>query len=392
MDNDLLIVIVIFGLAFVLLFGVVIGLFFVFYKKANKDNSKDFLVQQGKMEEKMDNMGSSIEKGVSASISQQMAEMFTNFNQSLNKGIDDKFTNITDSLNKSVSESFVQTDKTIKEVIERLTIIDETQKNLSNLSGDLTSLRNVLENNQARGKYGETQLEAILYNVFGEIKKAYKTKYELPGGAIPDAVVFLPPPNNLIAIDSKFPFAEYPILLEANKKSQEYAKALSKFKDACKHRIKEIEEKYIIPDVTVPWALMFVPSDGIFAFLHANLYKEVVEHGQRKNVIICSPSTLIAMLDTVRVFIIDYERSKNYEKMKNDLRILSDDFRRLNERWKKYNNYVRQAYEEGGRMDTSVKKISSRFNEITYESSAIEHIEDQTIDNIGESKLEDEED
>ena len=229
----------------------------------------------------------------------------------INKKVEDK-----------LQEGFKGTSETMAQVRERLKVIDEAQKNMESLSKDVISLRNVMEGNQSRGAYGEYQLSMVLNNVFGDTVGCYQEQYTIKKGrddndVRADAVVFMPEPNKMICIDSKFPFPDYERVINSTDENEkeEFKKAFAR---AVKLHITTIKDKYIIEGKTAPEALMFIPNDGVFAYIHQEL-QDVVEYAREKQVILTSPSTLPAILVTINMVRIEAERAKNVREISKQL-------------------------------------------------------------------------
>ena len=203
----------------------------------------------------------------------------------LNKQIDDKLIEINKKVDEKLAEGFKNTGETMAQVRERLQAIDAAQKNIEELSKDVVSLRSVLEGNQSRGQYGEYQLSMVLHNVFGDTTGCYQEQYTMKkvkdGDDVrADAVVFMPEPNKMICIDSKFPFQDYQRIFETEV-AEEKERLTREFGNAVKKHITVIKDKYIVEGKTAPEALMFIPNDGVFAFIHQNL-EDVIEYARSK--------------------------------------------------------------------------------------------------------------
>ena len=160
-----------------------------------------------------------------------ITESLANRFDALNKQIDDKLFEINKKVDEKLAEGFKGTAETMAQVRERLQAIDDAQKNIEALSKDVVSLRGVLEGNQSRGQYGEYQLSMVLQNVFGDTTGCYQEQYTMKkvkdGDDVrADAVVFMPEPNKMICIDSKFPFQDYQRIFETE--SQEEKERLTK--------------------------------------------------------------------------------------------------------------------------------------------------------------------
>lgn len=288
--------------------------------------------------------------------------------EALNTRIEEKLDAINKKVDEKLQEGFKGTTESMAQVRERLQAIDDAQKNIENLSKDVVSLKTVLEGNQTRGQYGEYQLSMVLHNVFGDTAGCYEEQYTMrkakDGNDVrADAVVFMPEPNKMICIDSKFPFQDYARLFETE--SEEEKEKLTKdFGSAVKKHITAIKDKYIVDGRTAPEALMFIPNDGVFAFVHHNL-REVVEYAREKRVIITSPSTLPAILVTINMVRVEVERAKNIKEISRQLGILSKQFEMFNREWEALSRQLDTASKTREKLDSRVNKISNRFDAIT---------------------------
>ncbi len=297
-------------------------------------------------------------------ITESLAKRF----DALNKQIDDKLIEINKKVDEKLAEGFKGTTETMAQVRERLQAIDTAQRNIEKLSGDVVSLKQVLEGNQTRGKYGEFQLNMVLNNVFGGATGCYEEQYTIRKGkdgddVRADAVVFMPEPNKMICIDSKFPFQDYSRLLEADN-DEEREKLTKEFGFAVKKHITAIKDKYIISGKTAPEALMFIPNDGVFAFIHHNL-DSVVEYARDQRVILTSPSTLPAILVTINMVRIEVERSKNLEEINKNLKGLGKQFELFSEEWGTFSRQLDTVSKTREKLDTRVTRITDRFDAIS---------------------------
>ncbi len=291
----------------------------------------------------------------------------------LNKQIDTKLLEINKKVDEKLSEGFKGTTETMAEVRERLQAIDTAQRNIEKLSGDVISLKQVLEGNQTRGRYGEYQLSMVLNSIFGDATGCYEEQYTIrktkDGDDVrADAVVFMPEPNKMICIDSKFPFQDYARLLDAETE-EEKEKLTKDFGSAVKKHITAIKDKYIIEGKTAPEALMFIPNDGVFAFIHHNL-ESVVDYAREQRVIITSPSTLPAILVTINMVRIEVERSKNLEEINKNLRILGKQFGLFSKEWESFSRQLETVTRSREKLDTRVNRITNRFDAISMNDEA----------------------
>lgn len=308
-----------------------------------------------------------------AKFENSILDRMTNTFDSIQIKLDQRLNQMDSKVTDSVTKGFTQTNETYNNLIERLAKIDEAQNNISSLSSDVISLRNVLDNNQNRGKFGEFTLERILFSVFGDAKNGvYATQYVLKDLELserPDAVVFLPAPQNLICIDSKFPYQDYKRLIET--KDETYKK---EFAAAVKIHINDISRKYIIEGKTAAFALMFVPSDAIFGFINGELY-ELVEYARKKHVVIVSPSTLQPILATINMVQIDDARNKNVTYIIEQLKKLNVDFQKFMNDWSRFSKNLSQTINVKDEFDNRVNQIVKKFERIEKVNSVNEQEE-----------------
>ena len=286
----------------------------------------------------------------------------------LNSKLDEKIQALDKKVNEKLEKGFEGTSESMAQVRERLKAIDEAQKQMEGLGKEVVSLKNVLEGNQSRGQYGEYQLSMVLHSVFGDTYGCYEEQYTMKkvkdGDDVrADAVVFMPEPNKMICIDSKFPFQQYKRLFEAE--SEEEKETLKKeFASDVKKHITVIKEKYIVENKTAPEALMFIPNDGVFAFIHHDL-PEVVEYAREKRVILTSPSTLPPMLVTLNMIKIDAERAKNAKEISEQLAKLGKDFEMFGREWDTFSRQLDTASKSREKLDKRVTRISGKFDSIS---------------------------
>ena len=306
-------------------------------------------------------------------------ETMTKRFESINLQLGEKMKEINQKVEDKLKEGFQGTSETMAQVRERLKVIDEAQKNMESLSKDVVSLRSIMEGNQTRGAYGEYQLNMVLHNVFGDTVGCYQEQYTIKkvkdGDDVrADAVVFMPEPNKMICIDSKFPFQDYERLMkEEDETNKEEYKRL--FAGAVKKHITVIKDKYIIEGKTAPEALMFIPNDGVFAYIHQELL-DVVDYAREKRVILTSPSTLPAILVTINMVRIEAERAKNVKEISKQLDALGKQFTLFSNEWTQLSRQLDTATKTREKLDSRVSRITNKFDAITTNSD-IEEIEEK---------------
>jgi len=355
-------------------------------------NSKDLLDLNTKIENMSDITKANVEVAMANQIlnlNEKNNEKLERFQQNITDSINNRFDSLNKSMNQNLSdinkkvdeklqEGFKGTSETMTQVRERLQAIDDAQKNIEKLSTDVVSLKNVLEGNQSRGQYGEYQLNMVLNNVFGDTEGCYELQYTMKkvkdGDDVrADAVVFMPEPNKMICIDSKFPFQDYARMFDAETE-EEKAKLLTSFSSAVKKHITVIKEKYIVEGKTAPEALIFIPNDGVFAFIHHNC-QDVVDYAREKKVIMTSPSTLPAILVTINMVKLEVERAKNAQVISKQLGILGKQFEIFDREWNSFSKQLETATKTREKLDKRVDTITSKFESIS--GTNVAQVEDE---------------
>ena len=272
---------------------------------------------------------------------------------------------INDKVNERLEENFSKTNQTFVNVLERLSKIDEAQKKIDSLSGDIVSLQSILTDKKSRGIFGEVNLNHILITVFGERNdKIYRIQYTLPNTTIADAVIFTPEPLGTIAIDSKFPLENYRMMVDKETPTNARSAYEKQFKADVKKHIDDISSKYIIPGVTSNQAIMFLPAEAIFAEINA-YHSDLVEYAYKKNVWITSPTTLISSLTTIQVLLKNIERDKYAKVVHEELTKLGIEFARYKERWDKLAKSIETVGKDVDALNITSDKITKKFESIS---------------------------
>lgn len=265
-----------------------------------------------------------------------------------------------DEVSQHVGDGLLRSDKTLGEVRERLAVIDEAQKRLTELSTQVVSLQDVLSNKQARGAFGEVQLKDIVEAALPP--SAYAFQHTLTNRARPDCLIRLPNPPGPIAVDAKFPLESYRMLREARNEAETVTARRQFSRDMSQHTA-AISDKYILPGETAESALLFLPSEAVYAELHAN-FTSTVEESYRRRVWIVSPTTLMATLNTVRAILRDVMIREQAELVRHEIGRLLDDVRRLGERTQNLARHFGQAEQDLREIGISSDKIVRRGERI----------------------------
>ena len=304
-----------------------------------------------------------------------MIKEMNEFKVDLKKDINDDFTKmnemlekrllmINEKVNERLDQNFEKTNKTFMNVIERLSKIDEAQKKIDNLSGDIVSLQSILTDKKTRGIFGEVNLKHILSNVFGENNdKIYKLQYTLSTGVIADSVLFAPEPLGTICIDSKFPLENYQMMVDRKLSSSERQSHEKLFKTDMKKHIDAISSKYIIPGETTDQAILFLPAEAIFAEINA-YHSDIINYAYKKHVWITSPTTLISTLTVIQMIIKNMERDKYASIIHEELNKLGLEFARYRERWDKLSRSIQTINKDIESVSITTDKITKKFDSI----------------------------
>lgn len=244
---------------------------------------------------------------------------------------------------------------------ERLGMLSQNAIELKNISSDIAKFKDILMGNkQARGTFGEKQLEDLIRDIMPPETYAFQSVLSNGGITVrPDCIIRLPYPPGDMIIDSKFPLESYNRLIE-NKNDMGIRKQFEL--DVRKH-VDAISEKYIIPGVTAESAMMFIASESIFMELHTN-FPNTIEYAAHKKVFIVSPATLWATLNTIRAVLSDIKIKRVANKIKRELDLLLTDLSRLNERASKVDQHFTLAQKDMGELQTSISKISPRAEKL----------------------------
>ena len=291
----------------------------------------------------------------------QHASSLTSHLQILTEEIRNHLHALTQQVNHKLSEGFEKTSSTFVDVVKRLTIIDEAQKKITELSHHVVTLQDVLVDKRARGAFGEVQLSSLIANMIPS--SHYQMQYTLSNQKRADCILFLPEPTGNVVIDAKFPLETYQRLINTEATSVERKSLQQQFKQDIQKHIKDIAEKYIIPNETTDGAMMFIPAESIFAEIHAN-YPELIATSQRMKVWLVSPSTLMAVLTTAKAVLKDDATRKQVHIIQKHLHALADDFQRFEKRMDKLTKHIDLAHQDVNEVNTSARKITSRFQKI----------------------------
>lgn len=325
------------------------------------DNKK---IDEANITERLGRFEVNINKEINDVNSDLIKDLNSDF-EKLSLRIEERLNQINNKVNERLDQNFEKTNKTFTNVLERLSKIDEAQKKIESLSGDIVSLQSILTDKKSRGIFGEVNLKHILASVFGENNdKIYKLQYSLPNDTIADSILFAPEPLGTIAIDSKFPLENYRMMVDKKLPIEVRERYEKQFKMDVKKHIDAISEKYIIPDVTADQAIMFLPAEAIFAEINA-YHSDLIEYSYRKRVWITSPTTLMSTLTVIQMIIKNIERDKYTSVIHDELNKLGIEFGRYKERWDRLAKSIQVVNKEVEDVQVTSEKITKKFNIIS---------------------------
>ncbi|MDD3050652.1 MAG: DNA recombination protein RmuC [Candidatus Cloacimonetes bacterium] len=304
----------------------------------------------------------------------KIEESYQNFKKEINEtnqsnfekltiNIERKLDLISGKVDERLNEGFRKTNETFVKITERLVKIDEAQKKIEALSTNVNSLQNVLTDKKTRGIFGEVQLNQILKNIFGEKNDQLYSIQKKIDDSIADAVIYLPEPHGMMAIDSKFPLESYTRMFDETITIEERDAARKEFKRNVRKHIDDISSKYIVKNSTADVAVMFLPAEAIFAEINA-YHPDVMEYAVTRNIWVCSPTTLVAVLTTIQAVIRNIETGKQAKVIQEHLAILAKEFERYYTRWNSISRHIDQVSKDVRDINVTSEKISRNFNKI----------------------------
>jgi DNA recombination protein RmuC len=288
-----------------------------------------------------------------------MGEMIAGRQAELATAVGERLDAVTDRLGLSLESTSRRTVDGLRHLHERLAVIDSAQKNLTELTSQVSSLREVLANKQARGAFGQARMEAIVRD--GLPSGAFEFQLTLSNGTRPDCGVFLPDGRPLV-IDAKFPLEAVTLLRDA-KSDDERRRAGQRIRQDVGKHVADIASKYLIPGETQDTALMFVPSESVYAELHDG-FDDVVQKAYRARIVLVSPSLLMLAIQVVQQIQKDARMREAAGVIQTEVGHLAGDLGRLRERVMKLQAHFGQANEDVRQILVSSDKIEKRAGRI----------------------------
>jgi len=275
------------------------------------------------------------------------------------RAVNERLDSVTHRVGQSMEQTTRNTMDSLRVLHERLGIIDNAHKNLTDLTSQVTTLRDVLANKQSRGAFGQARMETIVQD--GMPKGSYAFQHTLSSGKRPDCVVFLPDQRPL-CIDAKFPLEAVTALHDARTDEERKFATQRLRADVMKH-VSDIAEKYLITGETQDTALMFVPSESVYAEIHDG-FDDVIQKAYRARVVLVSPSLLMLAIQVMQQILKDARMRDAADQIRTEVLNLGDDLTRLRDRVLKLQKHFSDANEDVRQILISADKIEKRAGRI----------------------------
>jgi DNA recombination protein RmuC len=291
---------------------------------------------------------------------QTMAEIFGSRQGDLVRHLSERLDGLQQRMGQGLEAGQEKTGEQLGKLNERLAVIDAAQKNLTQLTNEVVGLKDVLANKQARGAFGQARMEAIIKD--GLPASVYEFQFTLPNRSRPDCVIKLPGDPRPLVIDAKFPLEGFTAFRDARGEEARKA-AVARVRGDIGHHVKGIAEKYVGGGEAQDMALLFVPSEAIYADLVEH-FDDVVQKAHRARVIIVSPSLLMMAIQVMQTIMRDHRMREEAQLIQSEVGKLMDDVRRLVDRVDNLDAHFRQASKDVEQIKVSADKIGRRGEKI----------------------------
>jgi DNA recombination protein RmuC len=298
----------------------------------------------------------------------EMGQALAGRQAEMSRAVNERLDSVTHRVGQSMEQTTRNTMDSLRVLHERLGIIDSAHKNLADLTSQVTTLRDVLANKQARGAFGQARMEAIVQD--GMPKGAFAFQHTLSNRTRPDCVVFLPDGRPL-CIDAKFPLEAVTALRDARSDDDRKYATQRLRQDVMKH-VADIAGKYLIPGETQDTALMFVPSESVYAEIHDG-FDDVIQKAYRARVVLVSPSLLMLAIQVMQQILKDARMRDAADQIRTEVMSMSDDLARLRER-------VLKLQKDFGNVNEDVRQILISADKIEKRAGRIEELDFTSVD------------
>jgi DNA recombination protein RmuC len=297
-----------------------------------------------------------------------MAHWLQGAHGKLEQSVNTRLDAVTARLGETLQTSTKHTTDHLRQLHERLAVIDGAQKNITELASQVNSLQAVLANKQSRGAFGQGQLEAIVADILP--KGAYQFQYTLSNKNRPDCAIFMPESGPLV-IDAKFPLEAMTAWRNAAT-DDERKQAIARVKQDIAKHITDIASKYLIPGETQDIALMFIPSESVYADLHER-FDDLVQRAQRARVMIVSPTLMVMAIQVIKQVRKDAEMREAADLIRAEVGHMMKDVNLLGERVRKLQGHFGQTTKDLEDILTStgrIEKRAAKIEELEFDNDA----------------------
>jgi DNA recombination protein RmuC len=291
---------------------------------------------------------------------QTLAEISVSRHGELARAVNERLDRMTHRVGSDLTETARKTTDSIAKLHERLAVIDSAQKNLTDLSSNMVSLQEILANKQARGAFGQMRMEAIIQD--GLPKGAFTFQATLSNGKRPDCLLHMPNTKAGVVIDAKFPLEGFEAFRVARGPEEKKEAARRVRIDVGRH-VDAMAERYFLPGETQDTAILFVPSEAIYADL-AEHFSDLVQKAHRARIVICAPNMLMLAVQTMQAILKDVKMREQAHLIQREVSRLMEDMGRLRERVLDLQRHFGQANEDIEKILTSSERIASRGHKI----------------------------
>lgn len=290
----------------------------------------------------------------------QIGESFESRQTNLARLLAERIDSLNSRLGDGLKENATSTIENLAKLNERLSLIDQAQKNLTHLTSEVLTLKDILANKQARGAFGQGRMEAIVKD--GLPHGAYEFQATLSNRSRPDCLIHLPGDNRPLVVDAKFPLEGFSAFREA-RLEDERKNAAARVRQDMQTHVKDVASKYLIPGETQDIAILFVPSESIYADL-MEYFDDLVQKAHRARVLVVSPSLLTMAIQVTQALVRDAQMREAAHLIQDEVRKILDDVTRMRERVSKLETHFRQANDDVAAIITSADKVSKRGQKI----------------------------
>ncbi len=274
----------------------------------------------------------------------------------LSQVVGQRLDGMTHRIGATITEQTRSTHDNLRQLQERLAVIDAAQNNIQSLSKDVVGLQAILSNKQTRGAFGQGRMEAIVSD--GLPMGAFEFQKTLSNGSRPDCVIRMPNSLPPLVIDAKFPLEAWNAFREAAAPEARRA-ASQQFRRDMEVHIRDVSEKYLIAGETQDTAFLFVPSESIFAEIHEH-FEGVIQKAQRARIVIVSPSLLMLSIQVIQAVLKDQRMREQAHLIQGEVALLMEDLGRLDERTRKLQSHFFAAQKDVEQIVTSTEKLGRR--------------------------------